>query len=136
MNGQVFAGRKQEQKQFDGVLRDPRGQVIVIICQQGMGKTLLANQLADLAVAHPEFSCGAVRYTVTPDETADSLLELMIEHAYEAARTESASFSVTSPPTITVCPSGTSICPENELVVRGGGTPTDPLPVKLLKLKE
>jgi hypothetical protein len=91
----IFVGRKAELKAFDEVLRDPAGQAILVVGQQGMGKTMLVSKMAELARSHPELKCGAVRYEVTPTDSVDSILELMLDHACDAARVVGRSFDGT-----------------------------------------
>ena len=81
----LFVGRKPELDRWKQVLADPRGQAVLVVGHPGMGKTLLTNAMARLARAHPDFVCGSVRYETTPNDSAASLMEAMIEDAYEAA---------------------------------------------------
>ncbi len=41
--GQIFVGRHKELDAFRRVLADPQGQAVLIVGQEGMGKTMLAN---------------------------------------------------------------------------------------------
>ena len=81
----IFVGRREELDKFDHVLRAQEGQVVLVVGQQGMGKTMLANRMARAALGHPELKCGAVRYEVTPTDSVDITMALMIDDAYEAA---------------------------------------------------
>jgi tetratricopeptide (TPR) repeat protein len=82
----LFVGRQAELAQWDRVLADPRGQAVLVLGQQGMGKTWLIDRMAKRAAEHPDYRCGAVRYEVTPTDSVDSTLALMLDHAFEAAR--------------------------------------------------
>ena len=84
----IFVGRRNELKQFDEVLRDPVAHAVLVVGPAGMGKTLLVEQMMRAAVNHPDLECGAVRYEVTPTDSVDSILELMLDHAYDAAAME------------------------------------------------
>jgi tetratricopeptide (TPR) repeat protein/energy-coupling factor transporter ATP-binding protein EcfA2 len=88
----IFVGRKAELEQFKKVLEDPYGQAILVVGQAGMGKTWLINKMADLAENHPQLQCGCVRYEVTPTDSVDSTMALMMDNAFEAAQVEESSF--------------------------------------------
>ncbi|NVL91278.1 MAG: tetratricopeptide repeat protein [Desulfobacterales bacterium] len=88
----IFVGRKAELEQFGKVLEDPKGQAVLVVGQAGMGKTWLINKMAEVTENHPELKCGWVRYEVTPTNSVDSTMELMMDNAFEAARTEPGSF--------------------------------------------
>jgi energy-coupling factor transporter ATP-binding protein EcfA2 len=90
--GKIFVGRKAELVQFKNVIEDPRGQAIVVVGHRGMGKTWLVNKMAELAENHPNLKCGYVRYEVTPTDSVDSTMALMMDNAFEAAKTEPGSF--------------------------------------------
>jgi len=92
----IFVGRKAELEQFKKVLEDPQGQAILVIGHRGMGKTWLINKMAELAQNHPNFKCGCVRYEVTPTDSVDSTMALMMDNAFEAAQIEDGSFSGTA----------------------------------------
>ena len=88
----IFVGRKAELEQFKEVLMDPKGQAVLVVGQTGMGKTWLINKMAEIAKSHPELKCGWVRYEVTPTDSVDSTMALMMDNAFEAASTEPGSF--------------------------------------------
>jgi len=92
----IFVGRKAELKQFRKVLENPRGQAVLVVGQAGMGKTWLINKMAELAENHPNFKCGYVRYEVTPTDSVDSTMALMMDNAFDAAQIEDGSFSGTA----------------------------------------
>ena len=91
-NSEIFVGRKDELKAFTKALEDPRGQAIIIVGNRGMGKTWLVNRMAKLASELPTLKCGYVRYEVTPTDSPDSTMSLMMDNAFEAANTEPGNF--------------------------------------------
>ncbi len=92
---QIFVGRTAELERFTEVLAELRGQAVLVVGQEGMGKTMLVNRMAGLAEGHPELECGWVRYEVTKTDSVDSTLELMIDHAFRAAQVQEGSFDGT-----------------------------------------
>jgi tetratricopeptide (TPR) repeat protein len=60
-----------------------------------MGKTWLINKMGELAENHPKLKCGCVRYEVTPTDSVDSTMALMIDNAFDGAHIEEGSFSGT-----------------------------------------
>lgn len=94
--GKIFVGRKAELQQFKKVIEDPQGQAVLVVGHRGMGKTWLINRMAELAQNHPNLKCGCVRYEVTPTDGVDSILELMMDHAFDAAQVSEKSFDGTS----------------------------------------
>jgi len=92
---QVFVGRKDELEQFKGALENPQGQGILVVGQAGMGKTWLVNKMAQIAANHPKLKCGYVRYEVTPTDSVDSTMALMMDNAFEAGQTTEGSFDGT-----------------------------------------
>jgi len=93
--GKIFVGRKAELEQFTKALEDPQGQAILVAGQAGMGKTLLVNKMAELAENHPKLKCGWVRYEVTPTDSVDSTMALMMDNAFDAAQVTERSFNGT-----------------------------------------
>ena len=91
----IFVGRKDELDRFKQLLRDPAGQAVIVVGQAGMGKSWLLDRMAQLAEKHPDLKCGYVRYEVTPTDAADATMELMMDHAFDAARTQEGSFDKT-----------------------------------------
>jgi len=81
----LFVGREQELNQFKEVLRDPSGQAVFVIGDEGMGKSLLLARMARESAGHPELLCGFVNYEITPVKSANALMEEMMHHALEAA---------------------------------------------------
>jgi tetratricopeptide (TPR) repeat protein/energy-coupling factor transporter ATP-binding protein EcfA2 len=90
--GRIFVGRKKELEQFKKVLEDPQGQAILVVGQAGMGKTWLINKMAELAES---LKCGWVRYEVTPTDSVDSTMALMMDNAFESAQVTEKSFDGT-----------------------------------------
>jgi len=63
--------------------------------QAGMGKSWLLGRMAQLAEKHPDLKCGYVRYEVTPTDATDATMELMMDHAFEAAQAQEGSLDKT-----------------------------------------
>ena len=93
--GKIFVGRKAELEQFKKVLEDPQGQAVLVVGNRGMGKTWLINKMAEFAQNQPNFKCGCVRYEVTPTDSVDSTMALMMDNAFEAAQVVEGSFDST-----------------------------------------
>ncbi len=91
----IFVGRQAELDRFREILEDPRGQAVVVVGQAGMGKTWLIDRMAQLATQHPTLKCAWVRYEVTPTDSPDSTMALMMDNAFEAAQTSEGSFDMT-----------------------------------------
>ena len=85
----IFVGRRDELKHFDEILASPKGQAVLVVGPQGMGKTLLVNRMARIAQAHPDLACDHVRFEVTDTDEPDAVMELMIDRAFDAAGQES-----------------------------------------------
>ena len=94
-DGTVFVGREDELKQWAEVLASPDGQAVLVVGQEGMGKTLLLNRMVDMAMKHPDLKCGAVRYEVTRTDSVEGILATMITQTYQAAHLTEDSFSGT-----------------------------------------
>jgi len=45
----IFVGRKAELEQFKEVLKNPKGQAVLVVGQAGMGKSWLVNKMAEIA---------------------------------------------------------------------------------------
>ncbi|MHC4738107.1 MAG: tetratricopeptide repeat protein [Planctomycetota bacterium] len=91
----IFVGREEELKEFMKALERPAGEAVLVVGQAGMGKTMLVNKMARLAEKHPAVKCGWVRYEVTPTDSVDSTMALMMDNAFEAAQVEEGSFDGT-----------------------------------------
>ncbi len=91
-DNQIFVGRQDELRQFAAFLEQKQGGAAIVVGQLGMGKTWLLNKMAKLAEELPNLKCGWVRYEVTPTDSVDSLMALMMDNAFEAASTEPGSF--------------------------------------------
>jgi tetratricopeptide (TPR) repeat protein/energy-coupling factor transporter ATP-binding protein EcfA2 len=81
----IFVGRKAELVQFEKVLAEPSGQAVLVVGQAGMGKTWLVNKMTEIAQNHHDLKCGWVRYEVTPTDSVDSTMALMMDEACETA---------------------------------------------------
>lgn len=91
----IFVGRNAELDRFKQILQDPRGQAVLVVGQAGMGKSWLLGRIAQLAEKHPDLKCGYVRYEVTPTDATDATMELMMDHAFEAAQAQEGSLDKT-----------------------------------------
>ena len=91
----IFVGREEELKAFREVLRAPQGQAVLITGPQGMGKTLLANRMADSATKHPDLVCDYVRFQVAETDDPDKIMEHMVDRAFDAAGITEGSFEKT-----------------------------------------
>ena len=91
----VFVGREDELRQWARVVASPEGQAVLVVGQEGIGKTLLLKRMVDAAMEHPDLKCGSVRYEVTPTDSVDGILIRMINDAYQAAHRTEGSFSGT-----------------------------------------
>jgi len=92
----IFVGRDAELKQFRKVLEDPQGQAVLVVGHRGMGKTWLINKMASIAENHPDLKCGWVRYEVTPTDSVESTMALMMDNAFEAGQLTEGSFDGTT----------------------------------------
>jgi len=91
----IFVGREAELQDFMSVLERSAGEAVMVVGQAGMGKTMLVNKMARLTERHPDLKCGWVRYEVTPTDSVDSRMALMMDNAFEAAQVEEGSFDGT-----------------------------------------
>ncbi len=91
----IFVGREEELKAFREVLCAPQGQAVLITGPQGMGKSLLANKMADSATKHPDLVCDYVRFEVTETDAPDKIMEHMVDRAFDAAGITEGSFEKT-----------------------------------------
>ena len=83
--GKIFVGRKAELEKFKEVLKNPKGQAVLVIGQAGMGKTWLVNKMTEIAENHPELKCGWVRYEPTSNDSVDALSAMRLaEHVLAA----------------------------------------------------
>ncbi len=80
-----FVGREAEIKRFRHLLDTGSGRAVVIVGQQGMGKTTLAERLLEEAAQHPTLDCRSLWYEVTRLDTVDALMERMLEGAFAGA---------------------------------------------------
>lgn len=91
----VFIGRRIELGRWVEILTAPDAHCVLVIGQEGMGKSTLVNEMARVARDHAEVSCGAIHYTVAPTDTVESLIAQMINDAFDAANHEESSFTPT-----------------------------------------
>ena len=94
-NSDIFVGRKDELNEFTKDLENPLGQAIIVVGNRGMGKTWLVNRMAKTASEYPALKCGCVRYEVTPTDSPDSTMSLMMDNAFEAGQVKEGSLDGT-----------------------------------------
>jgi tetratricopeptide (TPR) repeat protein/energy-coupling factor transporter ATP-binding protein EcfA2 len=80
----IFVGRANEISQFNEILKDPGGQVILIVGHQGMGKTLLMDHLEKLAERFSNVK--SIRYRVLPSETPETIMETILTDVQNASQ--------------------------------------------------
>ena len=92
-----FVGRRDEQSSFQQLLSDAsqQGLAVLVVGPPGFGKTSLLDRFTQLAANHPDLRCGVARYELTPTDSPDATLALMLDHAYEAANVTEGSFEPT-----------------------------------------
>ncbi len=91
----IFVGRHAEIEQWKDVLSSPEGRAVLVVGQEGMGKTFLLDKMGELAVHHPDLRCGCVRYNVTSEDSAEDTLSSMLDLSFEAANTRARSLDPT-----------------------------------------
>ncbi|MEE9212322.1 MAG: ATP-binding protein [Phycisphaeraceae bacterium] len=94
-NREIFVGRHAELQRWQQLLDSPQGMAVLVVGPQGIGKTSLVNRMAEIARHHGNLKCGTVRYEVTPTDGVDTKMELMIDHAFEAAQVVAGTFDGT-----------------------------------------
>jgi len=90
-----FVGRRQELRQFEDLLLDPRGRAIAVIGSLGIGKSALLYKMAEFALSQTKIRCGYVGYEITPVESPNALMEEMMHHAFDAMADRDGSFTGT-----------------------------------------
>jgi hypothetical protein len=92
-----FVGRHEELSSFHKLLSDAsqQGLAVLVVGPPGFGKTSLLDRFTQLAYNHPDLCGGAARYELTPTDSPDAALALMLDHAYEAAKVTEGSFEST-----------------------------------------
>lgn len=83
-----FVGRNTELALFRQLIEDPTGKALLIVGQQGMGKSFLARRMLELAEAHPTLRCGTVFYEVTAADPPEAVMERMVEDGYAATQAD------------------------------------------------
>ena len=84
MEKRIFVGRKDELKEFEKGMKDPRGQAILVVGNRGMGKTWLVNEMVERAEAGSDGKCFWLRYEVTPTDPANNLMAEIMNDAADA----------------------------------------------------
>src|SRR4030067_661043 len=88
----IFVGRANELAQFNDILKDPGGQIILSVGHQGMGKTVLMDHLEKLV---EKFSNGkSIRYRVLPSETPETIMETILTDVQNASQKAAGFFDV------------------------------------------
>ncbi len=89
--GKIFVGRKAELEQFKEVLKDPKEQAVLVVCQAGMGKRMLVKEVvtqAERGVISQEIlkvKCWSVCYQITPTDDVNKTMEQIIMEVSDAA---------------------------------------------------
>jgi len=82
--GKIFVGRKAELEQFKEVLKNPKGQAVLVVGQAGMGKTWLVNEVAERMENKSALKCFSLRYEVTPTDPANTVMTDIMNDAADA----------------------------------------------------
>ena len=80
----IFVGRKAELEQFKEVLKNPKGQAVLVVGQAGMGKTWLVNEVAERMENKSALKCFSLRYEVTPTDPANTVMTDVMNDAADA----------------------------------------------------
>ena len=81
-----FVGRRAEQALWSEYLADPQGNVVLIVGDEGTGKSALVDQIILQAWHEANLYCGYVRYDADSMDTPESLMRYMLEEAFHSAR--------------------------------------------------
>ena len=82
--GKIFVGRKAELEQFKEVLKNPKGQAVLVVGQAGMGKSWLVNEAAERMENKSALKCFSLRYEVTPTDPANTVMTDIMNDAADA----------------------------------------------------
>ncbi len=82
--GKIFVGRKAELEQFKEVLKNPKGQAVLVVGKAGLGKTWLVNEMARRSENDSSFKCFSLRYEVTPTDPANTVMTDIMNDAADA----------------------------------------------------
>ncbi len=91
----AFVGRKAEMSAWENVLTNPDGQVVLVVGQQGMGKSILLKRMASIAGSHPCLKCSHVIYEATRTDAPDTTMAQMLDDAWHVADVTQKSFDAT-----------------------------------------
>lgn len=80
-----FVGRKDILLQFDEFLKCSKGQAALVVGQQGMGKTMLLEQMMKRAIENPELECACIRHEVVETDSVDATMDEILDQAYYEA---------------------------------------------------
>ncbi len=92
---ELFVGRQTELACFRAILENEKGQGVLVVGPQGMGKTLLLQRMAGLSQVHPTLKCASARYEIVPTDTADSIMSWLMDDANETAESIRQGASIT-----------------------------------------
>ena len=87
----IFVGRKAELEQFKEVLKNPKGEAVLVVGQAGMGKSWLVKEVvkqAEKGIIGKEvlkIKCWSVGYQITPTDDVNKTMEQIIMEATDAA---------------------------------------------------
>ena len=95
----IFVGRKLELNQFKKILERSQGEAILVVGQEGMGKTQLLNKLVSVANNHPNIQCWAGRYDVVPTDEVNDTMEIILNSVLEVVKIKERNLEL-SPKTI------------------------------------
>ena len=91
----MFVGRENEIKAFMEAISRLDGQAILVCGHSGMGKTSLLNRLSEVCENNPDLKCSCVRYEITPTDSVDSIMSLVMDDMIGAANVTEGSFAGT-----------------------------------------
>jgi len=92
----AFFGRKAELDQFTAELRNPRGAAILVVGQQGMGKSALLKEMVVERAAHdPTVKCRSAWFHVTDGDSPELTMSLIMSDAAAAAEAHAGLLSIT-----------------------------------------
>ena len=79
-------GREGELEAWREALLDEYGQAMLVIGQQGMGKTMLLAEMVRMAFNSTQLRCGAMIIPVVSEDTVANVFDAILETMLRAAR--------------------------------------------------